>query len=260
VNAVADEAPQHQVSLPSFALGKYDVTRGEYAAFVRETGYPAGDGCGRGRAIFKWEKDPKVTWDNPGRAQTDRDPVVCVSWRDAHAYIAWLNRTAHRGRAASTKGPYRLPSEAEWEYAARAGTTTKFYWGDDDDAAPVHAWFNANSGCENVTGLFCDHGQTHPVGAKPPNAFGLYDMAGNVWQWTEDCYDNSYAGIPADGRANQTVSSDAKAKDGQGNCLRVDRGGSWMFPAWLLRPATRERNPAEFRDAIMGFRVARTVP
>jgi len=79
--AVADEAPQHQVSLPSFALGKYDVTRGEYAAFARETGYPAGDGCGSGRAIFKWEKDPKLTWENPGHAQTDRDPVVCVSYR-----------------------------------------------------------------------------------------------------------------------------------------------------------------------------------
>jgi formylglycine-generating enzyme required for sulfatase activity len=259
LGSVADEAPQHQVSLPAFALGKYDVTRGEYAAFARETGYPAGDGCGRGRAIFKWEKDPKLTWKNPGHAQTDRDPVVCVSWQDARAYIAWLNRKAHRG-AASVNGPYRLPSEAEWEYAARAGTTTKFYWGKDDAAAPVHAWFNANSGCEKVEGLFCDHGQTHPVGAKPPNAFDLYDMAGNVWQWTEDCYDNSYAGIPADGRANEAPSSDSKAKDGQGNCLRVDRGGSWMFPAWLLRPATRERNPADFRADIMGFRVARTLP
>ena len=258
--AVADEAPQHQVSLPSFAMGKYDVTRGEYAAFAREMGYPAGDGCGGGRAIFKWEKDPKLTWENPGYAQTDRDPVVCVSWQDARAYIAWLNRKAHRGGAASANGPYRLPSEAEWEYAARAGTTTKFYWGDDDASALAHAWFNANSGCENVSGLFCDHGQTHRVGAKPPNAFGLYDMAGNVWQWTEDCYDNSYAPAPADGRANEAPSSDPKAKDGQGNCLRVDRGSSWMFPAWLLRPATRERNPADYRDAIMGFRVAKTLP
>src|SRR5260221_4109893 len=151
------------------------------------TGYPAGDGCGRGRAIFKWEKDPKMNWENPGHAQTARDPVVCVSWQDARAYIAWLNRKAHRGGAASANAPYRLPSEAEWEYAARAGTTTKFYWGDDDAAAPVHAWFNANSGCKIVSGLLCEHGQTHPAGAKPPNAFGLYDMAGNVWQWTEDC-------------------------------------------------------------------------
>jgi len=81
LGSVADEAPQHQVSSPSFALGKNDVTRGEYAAFTRETGYPAGDGCGAGRAIFKWEKDPKLTWENPGHPQTDRDPVVCVSYR-----------------------------------------------------------------------------------------------------------------------------------------------------------------------------------
>jgi formylglycine-generating enzyme required for sulfatase activity len=85
-------------------------------------------------------------------------------------------------------------------------------------------------------------------------------MAGNVWQWTEDCYDNSYAGTPADGRANETPSSDAQAKDSQGNCLRVDRGSSYLFPAWLLRSGTRERNPADFRDVIMGFRVARTLP
>ncbi len=256
--SVSDEAPQHRVVLRSFALGKYDVTRAEYAVFVRETGYPPGDGCGKDS--FKWDKQPNLTWQNPGFSQTDRDPAVCVSWQDARAYILWLNSKL-RGRVSkSGDGPYRLPSEAEWEYAARAGTTTKFYWGDDDAAAPVHAWFNANSGCEKVEGLFCDHGQTHPVGAKPPNAFGLYDMAGNVWQWTEDCYDNNYAGTPADGRANETPSSDVHANDSQGKCLRVDRGGSWMFPARLLRSATRERNPADYRDAIMGFRVARTLP
>src|SRR5215470_13223498 len=110
MEAVVDEAPQHQVSLPSFALGKYDVTRGEYAAFARETGYPDGDGCGRGRAIFNYEKEPKLTWKNPGHSQTDRDPVVCVSWQDARAYIAWLNRKVHHGGAASANGPYRLTS------------------------------------------------------------------------------------------------------------------------------------------------------
>ena len=258
--AVSDEAPQHWVSLPSFAMGKFDVTRAEYAAFTRETRHPAGDGCGHGRAIFKWQKDPKVTWERPDFTQTDRDPVVCVSWHDALDYIMWLNRKAKSVGTSSASGPYRLPSEAEWEYAARAGTATKFGWGDDDVAAAEHAWFNANSGCENISGLFCEHGRTHPVGEKPPNAFGLYDMAGNVWQWTEDCYDNGYEGIRADGRANDVPSNDSKAKDREGNCLRVDRGGSWMFPAWLLRPATRERNPADFRADIMGFRVARTLP
>ncbi len=122
MESVADEAPQHQVSVLSFALGKYDVTRGEYAAFAQETEYPAGDGCGRGRAISKWEKDPKSTWENPGFKQTDRDPVVCVSWQDARAYIAWLNRKVQKTRRRGV--PYRLPSESEWEYAARAGTTS----------------------------------------------------------------------------------------------------------------------------------------
>jgi formylglycine-generating enzyme required for sulfatase activity len=251
LGSVADEAPQHKVSVPSFALGKYDVTRGEYAAFVRATGHSAGDGCG---GAGSWDKDPKLTWKDPGFAQTDRDPVVCVSWNDAQAYVAWLNEKA--GHA----GAYRLPSESEWEYAARAGTTSKFWWGDDHAAAPAHAWFRDNSGVTGCKGLLCAGGQTHPVGAKPANAFGLYDMAGDVWQWTEDCYDNSYAVAPSDGRANETPSSDVQANDSNGKCLRVDRGGSWMFPAWLLRPATRERNPADFRDIIMGFRVARTLP
>jgi formylglycine-generating enzyme required for sulfatase activity len=244
---VADEAPQHDVSMPSFAMGKYDVTRGEYAAFVRETGHSTGDGCGRDS--FKWEKRPDLTWQHPGFKQTDRDPVVCVSWQDAKAYIAWLNGKMRQKSSASHDGPYRLPSESEWEYAARAGASTRFWWGDDDAATTDHAWYKYNSG-----------GRTHPVGLKPANAFGLYDMVGNVWQWAEDCYDNSYDPAPADGRANEAPSRDDHANDSQGKCLRVDRGASWMFRSWALRSATRERNPADYRDAYMGFRVARTLP
>ncbi len=227
---VADESPQHTVSLRAFALGRYDVTRDEFAAFVRETRYSAGDGCGYDS--FKWSKQPNLTWQDPGLDQTGRDPVVCVSWRDAQRYVAWLNHKV--GRAL-----YRLPSESEWEYAARAGRQMRFWWGNDANAAFDYAWYRDNSG-----------GHTHPVGAKPANAFGLYDIAGNVWQWTQDCYASSYAGAPTDGRANENKS----------NCLRVDRGGSWLYPAWLLRSATRERNPANYRDAIMGFRLARTLP
>ena len=253
--AVADEAPQHEVSVSAFAIGKYDVTRADYAAFVRETGYPSGDGCGAG--VGEWKKQPGVSWQKPGFQQTDLDPVVCVSWQDAQAYVAWLNRKLGRMSTAG-EGLYRLPSEAEWEYAARGGTTTKFWWGEDVTGAPARAWFKEN--CVSLSECARSGGRTHPVGTKPPNDFGLYDMAGNVWQWTEDCYDNSYAGTPADGRANETPSSDAQAKDSQGNCLRVDRGSSYLFPAWLLRSGTRERNPADFRDVIMGFRVARTLP
>ena len=236
-SAVADESPQHRVSLPGFALGKYDVTRDEYAAFVRETGYPPGDGCGRDS--FKWTKQQRTSWQNPGFSQTRRDPVVCVSWQDARAYVSWLNRKVHAPASTSNEGPYRLPTEAEWEYAARAGSTTAFWWGDTDSAASEHAWYKDNSGQ-----------QSHPLGSKPANAFGLFDIVGNVWQWTEDCYATSYANAPTDGRAAQ----------GHQACLRVDRGGSWMFPAWLLRSATRERNPPNFRDGIMGFRLARTLP
>jgi formylglycine-generating enzyme required for sulfatase activity len=128
-------------------------------------------------------------------------------------------------------------------------TNTRFWWGDDDAAASDRAWYKSNS-----------NGQSHPVGLKLPNAFGLYDMVGNVWQWTEDCYDNSYAPAPADGRANETPSSDVHARDSQGSCLRVDRGSWFAFPTWALRSATRERNPSDYRDTVMGFRVAMTVP
>jgi Uncharacterized conserved protein len=235
--SVSDESPQHQVSLRSFALGKYDVTRGEYAAFVRETGYSAGDGCGHDGAT--WKKQAGVSWQNPGFSQSERDPVVCVSWQDARAYVSWLNGKVRRLISTSSDGPYRLPSESEWEYASRAGTTTRFWWGDDAGGTAAHAWYKGNAGW-----------QTHPVGSKPANPFGLYDMAGNVWQWTEDCYAESYADAPMDGSAMETGKS----------CLRVDRGGSWFYPPWLLRAATRERNPAGYRDLIMGFRVARTLP
>ena len=222
--SVSDESPQHDVALPSFALGTYDVTRGEYAAFARETGRPPDGEC-RDNGNPNARRWAGASWENPGFSQTERDPVVCVSWDDARAYVAWLN-----GKVPG--GPYRLPSESEWEYAARAGATTRFWWGDDAAGAADHAWFQENAG-----------GRTQPVGSKPANAFGLFDMVGNVWQWTADCYAASYAAAPPTG----------------GGCLRVDRGGSWFYPAWLLRSATRERNPADYRDAVMGFRVARTL-
>jgi formylglycine-generating enzyme required for sulfatase activity len=235
--SVSDEAPQHHVVVRSFALGKFDVTRAEYAVFVRETGYPPGDGCGKDS--FKWNKVPDLNWQSPGYNQTDRDPVVCVSWQDARVYLSWLNGKVRGTASSQHDGPYRLPSEAEWEYAARAGATTPFWWGDDDSGAAAHAWYKDNS-----------DGHTHPVGSKPANAFGLYDIVGNVWQWTEDCYVDGYAKAPTDGSA---------AESGTG-CMRVDRGSCWLYRSWLLRSATRERNPADFRDVIMGFRVARTLP
>jgi len=236
--SVADEAPQHTVSIRSFALGRHDVTRAEYAEFVRQTQHPAGDACFE-TGNPDSPRHAGATWQNPGFSQSDRDPVVCVDWNDARAYVTWLNDKARRHASSPADGPYRLPSESEWEYAARAGTKTYFWWGDDVEGANSHAWFKDNAAA-----------QTHPVAAMPANPFGLYDMSGNVWQWTADCYAEDYAKAPADGSA--AVSMDS--------CLRSDRGGSWFYPAWLLRPATRERNPADYRDGVMGFRVARTLP
>jgi formylglycine-generating enzyme required for sulfatase activity len=235
--AVADEAPQHKVSLGPFALGKYDVTRREYAAFVNETGHRSDSGCydnGNPNA----PKRTGASWKDPGFNQTDNDPVICVRWDDAQAYVSWLNRKLQRSCSASGDAPYRLPSESEWEYAARAGSTTRFWWGDDESTAAAHAWYKENSG-----------GHTHQVGLKPANRFGLYDMAGNVWQWTQDCYTDTYAAAPNNGTAAEVGNQ----------CLRVDRGGSWYYPAWLLRPATRERNLSDYRDKVMGFRVARNI-
>jgi Uncharacterized conserved protein len=235
--SVEDESPQHTVVVPSFAIGKYDVTRAEYAKFVSETGYPPGDGCGHDG--FKWIKQPDRSWQNPEFTQSDRDPVVCVSWNDARAYIAWLNGKVGSDSPRSDKRPYRLPTEAEWEYAARGGTTTLFWWGDDINETSRNAWFKDNSDA-----------RTQPVGLKPPNRFGLYDVTGHVWQWTQDCYAPNYANAPSDGSAAERDSS----------CLRVDRGGSSMHPEWLLRSAPRERNPADYRYMSLGFRVARSLP
>lgn len=247
LDAVSDEAPQHRVTLTAFALGKYDVTRAEYAAFVRDTKYSTPDSCGRDS--FGSKQQAGLSWRNPGFRQTDRDPVVCVSWHDARAYIAWLNKKMRSKHSTTRDGPYRLPSESEWEFAARAGTVTKFWWGDNAGRAPVFAWYNPSPATAFAWHKANFSGSTHPVGLKPPNHFGLYDMAGNVWQWTQDCYAGSYMRAPNDGRAVESSKCS----------LRSDRGGSWLYPVALLRSATRERNPVDFRDAIMGFRVAKTL-
>ena len=229
--SVAGEAPEHRVSIRSFALGEYDVTRFQFAAFVAETGYEVKGGCGRDASGTT--EDPNLSWKDPGFPQTDLDPVVCVSWHDALAYIDWVNQKA---AGAAGKGPYRLPTEAEWEYAARGGAAALFWWGDDARAAPQHAWYAENA-----------DGRTRPIGSKPANDFGVFDIVGNVWQWTQDCYAPTYAKATADGRALETGEA----------CARVDRGGGWLSQVWMLRSSTRQRSPADFRDRIMGFRVAR---
>jgi formylglycine-generating enzyme required for sulfatase activity len=206
------EGPQHAVQLPAFSLGKYAVTFAEWDACAAEGGcktHPGDEGWGRGNR-----------------------PVINVSWQDARQYTSWLSR--------KTGQRYRLPSEAEWEYAARAGATTPYYWGDEIG----HGQANC-SGC----GSQWDDQQTAPVGSFAPNSWGLYDMLGNVTQWTQDCWNASYDKAPTDGRAWET-----------GDCeSRVTRGCSWAGPgAQWLRAAARDKYAIGATFRAEGFRVART--
>ncbi len=235
------EHPQHAVGIErSIALGKYPVTRGEFEAFVRETGYLTGEGCTlwSNHRFVVW---PEAGWQNPGFEQTDRDPVVCVSWQDAKAYVGWLNSKLHGQAPSKGDGRYRLPSEAEWEYAARAGTRSARWWGDQVGSG--------NANCDRC-GSRWDKKQPAPVGTFQNNPFGLTDVLGNAWEWMEDCWNETYTGAPADGSAWTT-----------GTCeLRVISGGSWTNHPWLLRSADRTRADQNKRANYIGFRVAKTLP
>ncbi len=212
----ADEGPRHRVTIPrAFALGKYEVTFAEWAACVQM------DKCGHAPNDAAW-----------GRG--DR-PVINVSWEDAKEYVLWLSR--------KTGEKYRLPSEAEWEYAARAGTTTPYWWGSSIGTG------NANcAGC----GSLWDNTRTARVGSFRPNRFGLHDMLGNVQEWVEDCWNGSYGGAPQDGSA--WVSGDCN--------FRVLRGGAWDSGPNYLRSASRDRSATggPYYYTVQGFRVARTLP
>jgi formylglycine-generating enzyme required for sulfatase activity len=211
------EGPQHEVRIGSFALGKHPVTFAQWDAALA--------------AGAKLEKPSDQGW---GRG--DR-PVINVSWNDAQAYIAFLNGGA--------EGPYRLPSEAEWEYACRAGTTTPFSFGQTISTAQANYDGNHTYGA-GKKGEFRQ--KTTPVGAFPANAFGLHDMHGNVWEWCEDCWNANYNDAPRDGRVNTT-----------GDCSnRVNRGGSWYSNPTGLRSASRDRSTPTIRSDILGFRLART--
>lgn len=225
---------QHRVTIGySFAVGKFDVTLAEYTAFVSATGYNAKDdeGC-YVRSGTVWNLSSGASWQRPGFDQTANDPVVCVSWDDAQAYIAWLSqKTGHA---------YRLLSESEYEYAARAGTTTAYWWGDSVGTNMANC-----DGC----GSKWDNKRTSPSGSFQANSFGLYDMNGNVWQWMADCMHDDYNGAPKDG----------SAWDGSNCGVRVRRGGSWYAFARYARAAYRFKlDHSASRVSIHGFRVART--
>lgn len=298
----SDEGPAHAVTLGrSFALGKTHITRGQYAAFVAATGYDTGNRCGilDTSKPLGWEVRNGHGWRNPGFAQQDNHPAVCLSWNDAKAYVQWL--------ALKTGKSYRLPSEAEWEYGARAGTTTARYWGDSADQACGYAnvadktakslipgtsaedplykcadssgevlYSNHKNGginCQCISkcpticnGSNCrnevnwrihdctdDYAYTSPVANFHPNAFGLYDMIGNVWQWTADCwnfYNQIHNQAPNDGSAMKT-----------GDCQkRILRGGSWNNSPEFARSAKRLWHSEWSHYNDIGFRLARTLP
>jgi formylglycine-generating enzyme required for sulfatase activity len=214
------EGPQHEVRIAKpFAVGRFEVTFDEWDACVAAGGCehrPKDEGWGRGKR-----------------------PVINVNWEDAQAYVAWLSKkTGHR---------YRLLSEAEWEYAARAGTTTPYPWGDARGGKranflPPRRFFSVRSESGNEQ-------QTVPVGSFAPNAFGLYDTSGNVSEWVQDCWNGSYKGAPADGSAWEA-----------GDCSqRVVRGGAHSHDPMHGRAAARMGFESGFRSKYKGFRVARTL-
>ena len=211
----AEEGPQHLVTITRpFAVGRFEVTFDEWDACVAEggcNGYkPSDEGWGRGRR-----------------------PVVNVSWDDAQSYVTWLSK--------KTRKSYRLLSGSEYEYAMRAGTQTVYPWGDTVGTN--------NANCHSC-GSQWDAKQTAPVGSFPPNGFGLYDMVGNVREWTEDCYHDTYNGSPTDGSAWL----------GGGDCYhRVVRGGSFLLAPAFLRSASRYWFASDYRLRYLGFRVARTL-
>jgi formylglycine-generating enzyme required for sulfatase activity len=242
------DQPQRSLAIPNaIGMGKYEVTRAQFARFVRESGHAVSGGC------FVWnggkyEQDASKDWRHPGFAQTDKDPVVCVNWNDAKAYTEWLTKKAGKR--------YRLPTEAEWEYAARAGSRTPQPWGEKASAACRYANVADASAKRNVPGTAswtfhaCDdkHAYTAPVGSYRPNAYGLYDMMGNVWEWTEECWKEEGLNAPAD----ESVRPSAEC--GQ----RVLRGGSWVDSPAFVRYDFRFLIGVGDRDCYMGFRVART--
>jgi len=249
-NRDADEGPVTSVTIAKpFAIGRTEVTRGQFAAFIKATGYQAAQQCMVWSGT-KLEMTAAKSWRDPGIAQTDDHPVVCVSWRDAAAYAAWLST--------ATGETYRLPSNAEWEYAARGGTQSAYAFpGGEDDACAyaniadatakraVPAWRAAD--CDDGVGL-----GTAQVGSYKPNGFGITDTVGNVWEWIADCYHPNYDGAPTDGSAWGSA----------GDCgAAFDRGGGFSnLIQGHLRAANRSRAPSPDNPAYsLGFRVARDV-
>jgi formylglycine-generating enzyme required for sulfatase activity len=220
---LARELPQHWVGIEKpVAMGRYPVTVGEWRAFVRASG---------------WRQSGEVNWEAPGFPQTDAHPVVGVNWYDAQEYLRWLSEATGRH--------YRLPSEAEWEYACRAGTRTAFSFGDtiSTSQANYDGNFTYNGGARGEY-----RRGTTPAGMFPANPWGLFDMHGNVWEWVQDVVHDNYEGAPLDGSAWEAGGDQAR---------RILRGGSWLYNPRYLRSALRNGFSSALSNDIVGFRVVR---
>ena len=234
------ELPVHSVTVPAFLMGKYEVTVGQFQRFVEATGYRTDaernvDGKKGCRIIagsdpfYIWRWAGKRNWRDPGFGPRDNQAVMCVSWNDVQAYVQWLTE--------QTGQTFRLPTEAEWEYTVRAGSTTKYNWGNSIGSNLANC-----KSCES--GLYNFHNV--PVGSFSANAWGLHDMHGNVWEWVQDCWTDNYVDAPTDGSARTS-----------GNCSQnVVRGGSWDDNPRHLRSASRERFNRSYRAVNIGFRLA----
>ncbi|ABS64414.1 protein of unknown function DUF323 [Parvibaculum lavamentivorans DS-1] len=241
----ADEAefPRHEVRiLRPFAMAATAVTVAEFAAFIAATSHTPENGC-HTLTADGWRLDPEANWRNPGFPQGPSHPVVCLSWHDATAYAAWMSEKTGKN--------YRLPNEAEWEYAARGGTAGTNFWGEDDRLACDYANVNDLTAKNKVAKVAepCTDGFLHtsPVASFRPNPAGLYDMVGNAWVWLSDCWLGDYKLGPRDGTPATAV-----------NCqIRALRGGSWTDTPGPVRIAARESRLAGERLAIAGFRLAR---
>lgn len=238
-----EEKPAHQVTIKPFALMTKEVTRDQFAAFAKATERDMSGGCYQADGgDGKW--DDNANYMKPGIDQQGNHPVVCVSDNDAADYAAWLSE--------KTGKHYRLPTEAEWEYAARAGKKTSWPWGNDGGTSGCKS-FNAidASGHKKYPineSMSCDDKfvATAPVGSFPANGFGLYDMLGNVWELVSDCWHETYNGAPTDG-----------SSWGDGCDKHPQRGGAWLENPWDTRYSARWAADTDGRDTVVGFRLAR---
>jgi formylglycine-generating enzyme required for sulfatase activity len=246
------EGPVRDVKIGySFAAGKYEITNAQYRAFSKDTKRVSTKGCYAlsGLVGTQYKPMPGKDWEDPGYGRPIRDdePAACITWTDAHDYVTWLARKTGR--------KYRLLSEAEWEYVARAGQPGRFIWGDSPERACDESNLFDASGARALPGTDigvapCDDGfpGVSPVGRLKPNKFGLYDMIGNVWEWVEDCYTMPHT-------ADAPVDGSPQVKNGCDR--RGSRGGSWISSFDRQRPAFRGRDPVDRISQIFGFRIAR---